>query len=112
MEESTMKKTLTTLLLTMILACMLIGCGKTKISEEPVLGTDLVCVPECEYLVYSHTTGTVYYMFRHGYAGFLAEFISNGHYCEYIDGQVCEVFNGEILAVVNIAPAADNYPPV
>ena len=57
---------------------------------------DLVQVPGYDYLYYSTTERTVYYLFEKytdtSYAsGFFGPYIRKGHNCEYIDGEIVEI---------------------
>lgn len=53
---------------------------------------DLAPVPEYEYLYYSINTHTVYYLQGDSqWNSWMCPYISNGHYCEYINGEIVEV---------------------
>ena len=98
-----MKKILAFVLAMVMVACIFIGCGKSKTAYDSekaavveVSFADLVQIPGYDYLYYSTTERTVYYLFEKytdsSYSsGFFGPYIRNGHYCEYIDGEIVEV---------------------
>ena len=104
-----MKKILSFVLMMVIVVCMFVGCGKANTaydSEKDVVVevafADLVQVPGYDYLYYSTTERTVYYLFEKytntSYAsGFFGPYIRNGLYCEYIDGQIVEIVPSVII---------------
>ena len=99
-----MKKIFAFVLAMVMVACIFTGCSKeTKTaydSEKDIVVevalADLIQIPNYDYLYYSTTERTVYYLFEKyaftDYAlGFFAPYIRNGHYCEYINGEIVEV---------------------
>ena len=98
-----MKKILSIVLVIVMMACMFVGCGKANTAYDSekdavveVAFADLVQVPGYDYLYYSTTERTVYYLFEKytdtSYAsGFFGPYIRNGHNCEYIDGEIVEI---------------------
>ena len=104
-----MKKIFAFVLAMIMVACMLVGCGEVKTAydseKDAVVETviaDLVQIPGYDYLYYSTTTRTVYYWFPLGYAGYMCEYIRNGHTCEYVKGEIVEV-----IPTVRIENATD-----
>lgn len=115
-----MKKIFTFVLAIVMVATMFAGCGtapETAYDSEKdavveVEFADLVQIPGYDYLYYSTTTRTVYYVFDIGpgdYAtGHMCEYIRNGHYCEYVDGKIVEVIpTVKILELVPIEDVTD-----
>ena len=101
-----MKKIFAFVLAMVMVACIFTGCSKeTKTaydSEKDIVVevalADLIQIPNYDYLYYSTTERTVYYLFEKyaftDYAsGFFAPYIRNGHYCEYINGEIVEVIS-------------------
>jgi hypothetical protein len=98
-----MKKFFAFVLAMIMVACMFVGCVEAKTAydseKDAVVETaiaDLVQIPGYDYLYYSTTERTVYYLFEYyaktDYAsGFFGPYIRNGHYCEYSDGKIVEV---------------------
>ena len=53
---------------------------------------DLTPVPGYDYLYYSINTHTVYYLgFESKWNSWMCPYISNGHYCEYVNGEIVEI---------------------
>lgn len=64
---------------------------ENNISAE-IVRADLAKVPGYDYLWYSINTHTVYYLgYSNEYNSWMCPYISNGHYCEYINGKIVEV---------------------
>ena len=111
-----MKKFFAFVLAIVMVATLFVGCGETqktaydseKDAVVQVAIADLVKLPGYDYLYYSTTTRTVYYLFSTGYAGYMSAYIRNGHTCEYVDGHIVEVIpTVEILELVPIEDVAD-----
>lgn len=116
-----MKKIFAFVLTLIMVACMFTGCGETqpetaydseKDAVVEVTIADLTQVPGYDYLYYNTINRTVYYLFdQRGYkraSGFMAKYISNGHMCEYVNGQLVEVMDGEIVGVVSLRDLENN----
>lgn len=98
-----MKRILALVLTMVLVAYMFTGCGETKTAYDSekdavveVAFADLVQIPGYGYLYYSTTTRTVYYCFRiNGGAsnstGYMAPYILDGHFCEYLNGEIVEI---------------------
>ena len=64
---------------------------ENNISAE-IVHADLAPVPGYDYLYYSINTHTIYYLSYYSqYSSWMCPYISNGHYCEYINGEIVEV---------------------
>ena len=92
-----MKKILASIL-TVLTVCLLVGCGNTEAYDSEnditvkVFYADLAEIPGCGgELYYSVNTHTVYYLLFGGNSRPMAPYIKNGHFCEYIDGEIVEV---------------------
>lgn len=98
-----MKKVFAFALAMVMVAVLFTGCEETKKnaydSEKDAVVeveiADLVRIPGYDYLYYSTTTRTVYYLFEKypgsSYAsGFFGPYIINGHTCEYVNGKIVE----------------------
>lgn len=98
-----MKKIFALVLALVMVATLFVGCEETqetaydseKDAVVEVAFADLVQIPGYNYLYYSTTTRTVYYVFDVGpgnYAtGHMCEYLRNGHTCEYVDGEIVEI---------------------
>ena len=98
-----MKKFYVVILAVIMVACMFTACRATspvhnsEKNEEidDVVVADLAPIPGYNYLYYSLTERTVYYLFDMGIGqaktGYMCEYIRNGHNCEYLDGEIMEV---------------------
>lgn len=98
-----MKKVFAFALAMVMVAVLFNGCKETKTAYDSekdavveVEIADLVRIPSYDYLYYSTTTRTVYYLFEKypdaSYAsGFFGPYIINGHTCEYVNGKIVEV---------------------
>lgn len=92
-----MKKRLITFLTISFLAVCFTGCGKdNSISSSTPSTNPFETISEENCLVYDKNTRTIYYLFSTDSAGgfsygYMAPYIQNGHYCEYVDGQIVEV---------------------
>ena len=65
---------------------------KENDSSATVYVADLTPVPGYDYLYYSINTHTVYYLgYNSQHNSWMCPYISNGHYCEYINGEIVEV---------------------
>lgn len=83
-----------TIIVGIILLAVLISIRPKKVNDRKNnstvklwLDTDLAEVPGHRYLSYSVNTHTVYYLVN----GFMAPYIRNGHFCEYVGRQIVEV---------------------
>lgn len=98
-----MKKIFAFVLAMVMVATLFTACGKSNAvydSEKDAVVeaafADLVQIPGYDYLYYSATDRSVYYMFeRHdGWdhaTGFFGSYVRNGHTCEYVGGEIVEV---------------------
>ena len=99
-----MKKLFSIVLALILLVSIFTMSGCTSIFENEVLydtennisaeiiRADLALVPGYDYLCYSINTHTIYYLsYSNQYTSWLCPYISNGHYCEYINGEIVEV---------------------
>lgn len=95
------------IIVTIVLIAMLslTACGTTSANKTDNVAAefaDLTAIPGYEYLYYSKETKSVYYLFStsedfvggfsYGY-GYFGPYIRNGHFCEYVDGQIVEIIN-------------------
>ena len=102
-----MKKIFAFVLAMIMVAVLFASCGATTAATyydsqndtnvTMFLNTDLVSIPGSDYLKYSINTHTVYYVFRDGTGrssvAYMSPYISNGHTCEYIAGEIVEEKN-------------------
>jgi len=95
-----MKKIFAFVLAMVMVATLFGGCSAREENDSEVESeyADLVQIPGYDYLCYSTTDQTVYYLFVGYKKGFFGPYIRNGHYCEYIDGHIVEVVPIEEVA--------------
>ena len=98
-----MKKIFAFALTLVMMATLFAGCNKTSTAYDSEKDTvvevefaDLVQVPGYDYLYYSTTDRTVYYLFEKSggwdfATGFFGPYVRNGHNCEYVNGKIVEV---------------------
>ena len=94
-----MKKIFAFVLALVMVACMFTTCGSTAVYDSQnditveVDYADLAPIPGRDYLYYSVSTHTVYYLYAglSQYTSFMCPYISNGHYCEYVGSEIVEV---------------------
>ena len=99
-----MKKIFALVLAMVLVATMFAGCSETSTAYESerdavveAVFADLAQIPGYDYLYYSTTDRTVYYLYTDSKIGgfsysFFGPRIINGHNCEYVDGEIVEVF--------------------
>ena len=82
----------------MMVTLFAVSCTNSSVSydseKDAVVETefaDLVQIPGYDYLYYSITERTVYYLFTNYDKGFFGPYIMNGHTCEYVEGKIIEV---------------------
>ena len=88
------------ILILVMVTCMFTACSNENTQPEVTLDeetpeyvrTDLRKIPGHDELVYDTETSTIYYFIIYGSGRILmTPYIINGHFCEYIDGEIIEV---------------------